>query len=163
MKIKGKTVRISVINIAVVVMLALFLAFYFVSSGDFSFLITGSIFLVMLLLIPAALNYMSQDQYEKIAPVYESEARKTRINAITSAMIGDIVKIEGLVGWVRFKSLNRPQYLVSDKSGEISVKMFTTPSEDVNKGDIVEVYGQVIRRYIVAGDPVINAVIIRRK
>jgi hypothetical protein len=28
--------------------------------------------------------------------------------------------------------------------------------------DVVEVYGQVIRRYIVTGEPVINCVIIRK-
>ena len=60
-----------------------------------------------------------------------------------------------------FKSLNRPQYLIADKTGEISVKMFTTPTEDASVNDVVEIYGQVIKRYFVVGDPVVNAVLIR--
>jgi len=51
---------------------------------------------------------------------------------------------------------------VADRSGEISVKMFTSTDEDVKVNDVVEVIGQVIRRYIVAGDPVINCVSIRK-
>ncbi len=45
----------------------------------------------------------------------------------------------------------------------MSVKMFTTPKEDIKKDDVVEVLGQVIKRYVVVGDPVINAVLIRKK
>jgi hypothetical protein len=44
----------------------------------------------------------------------------------------------------------------------MSVKMFTTPKEDINKDDVVEVLGQVIKRYIVVGEPVVNAVLIRK-
>ena len=62
---------------------------------------------------------------------------------------------------VRFRFLNRPQFVVADRSGEIAVKMFTSPEKDVKKGDIVEVLGMVIRRYVVTGDPVINCVSIR--
>ncbi len=40
--------------------------------------------------------------------------------------------------------------------------MFTSPEEDVKVNDVVEVVGQVIRRYIVTGDPVINCVSIRK-
>jgi hypothetical protein len=40
--------------------------------------------------------------------------------------------------------------------------MFTSPDEDVKVNDIVEVLGQVIRRYIVTGEPVINCVSIRK-
>jgi hypothetical protein len=58
--------------------------------------------------------------------------------------------------------LNRPQFVVGDKSGEISVKMFTSPQEDIRKGDIVEVIGMVMKRYIMTGEPVINCVSIRK-
>ncbi|WOF16207.1 nucleotide-binding protein [Methanoplanus sp. FWC-SCC4] len=162
MKIKNRNVRISIINIFVVGMLALFLISYFVSTGDLSFFLLGIVLLVLMLLIPLMLNYMSQDQYAGLIPIYESEAKDTRIKNINSSMIGNIVRIEGVVERVLFKSLNRPQYLVADKSGEISVKMFTTPIEDADKDDVVEVYGQIIKRYIFVGDPVINAVIIRK-
>ena len=73
------------------------------------------------------------------------------------------MRIEGVVERVHFQFLNRPQYSVADRSGAISVKMFTSPDEDMKVNDIVEVLGQVIRRYIVTGEPVINCVSIRRK
>ena len=162
MKIKGTNVRISIVNILVVGILTLFLVGYVAASGDFGLLVIGIPILVMLFLIPAGLNYMSQNQYASLAPVYEAEAKKTRIKSITPRSIGDIVMIEGIVERVHFKSLNRPQYMVADKSGEISVKIFTTPNEDVEMDDHVEIYGQVIKRYVLVGDPVINAVVIKK-
>jgi len=63
---------------------------------------------------------------------------------------------------VHFQFLNRPQFLVADRTGEISVKMFTSPPEDVQKGDVVEVLGTVVKRYIMTGDAVINCVSIRK-
>jgi hypothetical protein len=77
-------------------------------------------------------------------------------------MIGKPVRIEGVVERVYFQFLNRPQYLVADRSGSISVKMFTSTDEDVKVNDVVEVLGQVIHRYMVSGDPVINCVSIKK-
>jgi hypothetical protein len=77
-------------------------------------------------------------------------------------MVGQPVRFEGVVERVYFKYLNRPQFLIADKSGEVSVKMFTTPQEDINKGDIVEVLGIVMKRYMATGDAVINCVSIRK-
>ena len=47
-------------------------------------------------------------------------------------------------------------------SAEISVKMFTAPTDDVNKGDVVEVPGMIIWRSMVVGDPVVNCGVIRK-
>ncbi|MDD1651732.1 MAG: nucleotide-binding protein, partial [Methanomicrobiales archaeon] len=68
----------------------------------------------------------------------------------------------GVVERVYFWYFNRPSFLVGDKSGEISVKMFTSPQEDIHKGDVVEVIGKVIHRYIATGYPLINCVSIRK-
>jgi RecJ-like exonuclease len=76
--------------------------------------------------------------------------------------VGKAVRIEGVVEQIHFQFLNRPQYTVADRSGAISVKMFTTPNEDVKVNDVVEVLGQVIQRYIVTGDPVVNCISIRK-
>ena len=116
----------------------------------------------MLLVIPLALNYMSRSQYADMEPIYEAEAKTVRIKLINESMVGKPVRVEGVVERVYFQFLNRPQYLVADRSGEISVKMFTSPNEDVKVDDVVEVLGQVIRRYIFTGDPVINCVSIRK-
>jgi RecJ-like exonuclease len=116
----------------------------------------------MLLLIPMALNYMSQSQYASLVPMYEAEAKNTRIREINLNKLGEPVRIKGVVERVYFQFLNRPQFLVADRTGEISVKMFTSPAEDVQKGDVVEVLGTVVKRYIMTGEAVVNCVSIRK-
>jgi hypothetical protein len=162
MKIGNVEVRISIIAIAVFVLLTLILIFTFLYTGDRSLLIWGIPTLFMLLVIPLVLNYMSQKQYQDLEPMYRSQAKTIRIVMINESMIGQIVRVEGVVERVYFQFLNRPQYLVADRSGEISVKMFTSPRERVKKGDIVEVLGMIIQRYMVTGDPVINCVSITK-
>ena len=117
--------------------------------------------LFMLLVLPIALNYMSRSQYADLVPVYEAQAKTVRVKLINENMIGKIVRIEGVVERVHFQFLNRPQYTVADRSGPISVKMFTSTDEEIKVNDLVEVLGQVIRRYVVTGEPVINCVSIR--
>ncbi len=105
---------------------------------------------------------MSQKQYKDLIPVYEKEAKKVTVRAININMLGEPVKVQGVVEAARFKFLNRPQYMIADKTGVISAKMFTQPSVDVEKGDIVEVMGSIIKRYVLAGEPVINCVSIKK-
>ncbi|MDD1708766.1 MAG: OB-fold nucleic acid binding domain-containing protein [Methanoregulaceae archaeon] len=154
--------KISIIAIAVFVVftILLFVAYYLTQSWQL--LLWGIPTLILLLVIPVALNYMSQSQYVDLTPVYEREARPVRIKLINPGMIGDPVRIEGVVERVYFQFLNRPQYLIADRSGQISVKMFTSPQEKVNKGDVVEVLGLVMKRYMLGGDPVINCVSIKK-
>ena len=163
MKIGNVDVKISIVAIAVFVVFTILLLLASLSSPEVRsqliWLIPG---LFMLLVIPIALNYMSRSQYADIAPVYEAQAKTVRIKLINESMVGKPVRVEGVVEKVYFQFLNRPQYLVADRSGAISVKMFTSPDEDVKVNDVVEVIGQVIKRYIVTGDPVINCVLIRK-
>jgi len=163
MKIKGTTVRASIVQKGLVIALTLILLVYVFLTRDYHTLLWAVPVLIMLLVIPTALNYMSQSQYDDLIPYYEAEAETVRMASIHPNDIGKIVRVEGVVERVLFKSLNRPQYHIADKSGLMSVKMFTTPKEDVNKDDVVEVLGQVIKRYVVVGEPVINAVLIRKK
>ena len=155
--------KVSIIAIAVFVIFAIFLLVASVLSpvvrSQLIWLIPA---LFMLLVIPTALNYMSRSQYADLAPVYEAEAKTVRIKMINESMVGKPVRVEGVVERVYFQFMNRPQYLVADRSGAISVKMFTSPDEDVKVNDIVEVIGQVIHRYMVTGDPVINCISIRK-
>jgi uncharacterized protein YdeI (BOF family) len=162
MKIKGTRVQVSIIHIAMFTIFALFLLLYVVVSGEYQTLLWGIPVLIMMVVIPLLLNYMSRQEYEQLIPSYEAEAKMTRISTIKPADIGKVVKLEGVVERVHFKSLNRPQYLIADKTGEISVKMFTSASEDIRKDDVVEVLGQVIKRYVVTGEPVVNAVSIKK-
>ena len=163
MKIGNIDVKVSIVAIAVFVVFTILLVAASVYSSEVRsqliWLVPG---LFMLLVIPMALNYMSRSQYAELKPIYEAEAKTVRIKMINENMVGKVVRVEGVVERVYFQFLNRPQYLVADRSGEISVKMFTSPDEDVKVNDVVEVLGQVIRRYIVSGDPVVNCVSIRK-
>jgi hypothetical protein len=163
MKIGNVEVKVSIIAVAVFVIFTIFLFIASLNSPDVrSQLIWLVPALFMLLVIPTALNYMSRSQYADITPVYEAQAKTVRIRLINESMVGKPVRVQGVVERVHFQFLNRPQYIVADRSGAISVKMFTSPDEDVKVNDLVEVLGQVIRRYIVVGDPVINCVSIRK-
>jgi hypothetical protein len=141
MKIKNIDVKISAVAIAVVAIFTIFLSLAYYYQRDWHLLAWGVPMLAMLVVIPLALNYMSQSSYIDLIPEYERQAKKVRVKAINPNMIGQTVYIEGVVERVYFKYLNRPQYLVADTSGEISVKMFTSPNEDIKKGDIVQVLG----------------------
>lgn len=162
MKIKGIDVKISTLSLVVFGIFTLFLIVTVAVTGDLSILILGVPLLALLLIIPAALNYMSQEQYASLVPMYEEEAKNARIREINLNRLGEPVRIKGVVERVYFQFLNRPQYLVADRTGEISVKMFTSPTEDIHEGDLVEVLGSVVKRYILAGDAAINCVSIRK-
>ncbi|MCE5337649.1 MAG: nucleotide-binding protein [Methanomicrobiaceae archaeon] len=162
MQIGNIKVRVTAVALAVFLFFMVLIAVYILATGDVSVLIWSVPAAVMLLIIPLALNYMSQSQYASLVPVYEAEARTTRIREINLNMLGEPVRVKGVVERVYFQFLNRPQYLVADRTGEISVKMFTSPAEDVEKGDVVEVLGVIVKRYILSGDAVINCVSIRK-
>jgi hypothetical protein len=163
MKIGNVDVKVSVLALGVFAIFTILLIIASVMSPEVRsqliWLIPG---LFMLLVIPIALNYMSRSQYADLKPIYEAQAKTVRVKLINENMIGKIVRIEGVVERVHFQFLNRPQYTVADRSGAISVKMFTNPDEDIRVNDIVEVHGQVIRRYIVTGEPVVNCVSITK-
>jgi hypothetical protein len=163
MKIGNVEVKVSIVAVAVFVFFTIFLLFASLYSPEVEsqlFWMIPALFL--LLVIPMALNYMSRSEYNNLEPIYEAEAKTVRIKLINESMVGKPVRIEGVVERVYFQFLNRPQYLVADRSGAISVKMFTSSTEDIKVNDVVEVLGQVIKRYIVTGDPVVNCVSIRK-
>jgi len=163
MKIGNVDVKVSILAIAVFVIFTVIVTIASIYSPAVrSQLIWLVPALFMLLILPLALNYMSRREYAELVPEYEREAKTIRVKLINESMIGKIVRIEGVVERAHFQFLNRPQYSVADRSGEISVKMFTSPDEDIKVNDVVEVLGQVIRRYIATGEPVINCVSIRK-
>jgi hypothetical protein len=162
MKIKNTEVKISIIAIAVVIFFTILLSVTYVLTRDPVILYMGVPTIILLVVLPLGLNYMSQRQYADVRPQYEREARPVRIRMINLNMVGEPVRIEGIIERVHFQFLNRPQYVVADRSGEISVKMFTNPEEKIKVGDVVEVLGLVIKRYIAGGDAVVNGVSIRK-
>ena len=162
MKIGNITVKISIVALVVVVLFAILLFFAYYSSREITLLLFGIPGVVLLLVIPMALNYMSQKQYMELIPEYERVARPVRIKMINKSMMGQVVSFEGVVERTYFQFLNRPQFLIGDRSAEISVKMFTSPEETIKKDDVVEVLGTIIQRYIFTGEPVVNCISIKR-
>jgi hypothetical protein len=163
MRIGTVDVKVSIVAVAVFVFFTIFLLFASLYSPEVrSQLIWMIPALFLLLVIPMALNYMSRSEYNTLEPIYDAEAKPVRIKLINESMVGKPVRIQGVVERVYFQFLNRPQYLVADRSGAISVKMFTSSPEDIKVNDVVEVLGQVIKRYVVTGDPVVNCVSIRK-
>ena len=162
MQIGDVKVRVTAVTVAVFLFFIVLIAVYVLTVGDVYALYWAVPAVIMLLLIPMALNYMSQSQYASLVPMYEAEAKNTRIREINLNKLGEPVRITGVVERVYFQFLNRPQYLVADRTGEISVKMFTSPAENVQKGDVVEVLGVIVKRYIMTGDAVVNCVSIRK-
>jgi len=163
MKIGTIDVKISLISIGVFVVFTILLIIASLLSPDVRsnlFWMIPCVFL--LLVIPVVLNYMSRKEYADLVPEYEAQAKTVRVKMINENMIGKTVRINGVVERVHYQFLNRPQFSVADRSGAISVKMFTSPDETIKVNDLVEVLGQVIRRYIVTGEPVINCVSIRK-
>ena len=140
MRIGTVDVKVSIVAVAVFVFFTIFLLYASMYSPEVrSQLIWMIPALFMLLVIPMALNYMSRSQYTDLEPIYEAEAKTVRIKLINESMVGKPVRIEGVVERVYFQFLNRPQYLIADRSGQISVKMFTSTNEDIKVKDIVEV------------------------
>jgi len=163
MKISNIEVRITPLQAVVLLFFAIFLIFSYWVSRSTTLIIFGILMLLGLAVIPMLLRSMSQSQYEALVPTYEAEAQKVRIKGINLNMLGKPVRVEGVVEQIHFGFLDRPQFIVADRSGEISVKMFTAPREEIRKGDIVDVLGTVMKRYILAGeDAVINCVSIRK-
>ncbi|HOT94333.1 MAG TPA: OB-fold nucleic acid binding domain-containing protein [Methanoregulaceae archaeon] len=162
MKIGNIRVRFAILPIAVFLILTFILLYTVWVTGDRNLLFWGILALVFILLIPLVLNYMSQHQYSNLIPVYEAQAKTVRVNQVNLSLLAEPVRLVGIVEKTHFQFLNRPTFVVGDRTGEISVKMFTAPAEKIRKGDRVEVLGQVIKRYVAAGEAVINAVSIRK-
>jgi len=162
MRIRNVDVKISVLQLAAVGILTFILLCYILLTGDFSIISWGVPSVILLFIIPMALNYISQNQYNDLIPVYEKEAKKVAIKAINIGMKGDPVRVQGVVEAAHFKYLNRPQFIIADRTGSISAKMFTSSKEDINKGDVVEVLGLIIKRYLFTGDAIINCISIRK-
>lgn len=156
-----RQIRPSILHLFVFAFFLVLIAIYVFTSGDYHMLIWGIPTLLCLLAFPMALAYLSQNQYASLIPEYEADSKSVNIREINHSMLSKRIRIEGLVEEVRFRSLNRPHYIIGDRTGVTVVKMFTNPRFDVKKGDVVLVYGQVMKRYIFYGDPIINGVDVR--
>ena len=158
MKIGDYNARPSLLHYGVAVFFSCVLLFYGFTTGNWRTVLICAPIVALMLLIPMALNYMSQREYANLLPYYKEHGRSVKVREITERMVSSPIRLEGIVEQVRFRSINRPHFLVADRTGTITVKMFTDPGTKIQVGDRVVVYGQVIHRYIALGDPVVNGV-----
>lgn len=135
----------------------------YLAVPDSRFLVVAIPGLILLLVIPMALGWMSRRSYAQAVEKYNKKGRYLKIAKISLGMSGDIVRISGVVEKVSFRWLNRPHLQVKDDTGGIRVIMFTSPQEEVKGGDEVDVLGIVIKNIFKHTTPAISAVSISKR
>jgi len=137
-------------------------ALHYTSTGDSRFLLYAIPGLIMLLVIPMALAWMSRRSFVQADEQFSTKARACKIGKIGPAMIGDVVRISGEVQKISFRWLNRPHFHIKDETAQIRVIMFTAPANKVVVGDRVETVGIVMKYPLTKARLVISAVSVKR-
>jgi hypothetical protein len=131
-------------------------------TGDTRFLIYAIPGLILLIVLPMALGWMSRRSYAKAEGDYDQKARNYKIGQIGEPTRGRPVRITGKVEKVRFRWLNRPHFQVKDDTGTIRVVLFTSPAERIDTGDRVEVLGMVMKNIFDRHGQAVSAVSIKK-
>jgi len=134
----------------------------YIAAPDSGLLIIAIPGLILLLVIPMALGWMSRRSYAQAAEKYGGKGRYLKIAKISLGMTGDVVRVSGIVQKVSFKWLNRPHFQVKDDTGGIRVIMFTSPAEEIKVGDKVGVLGIVMKNIFARTTPAISAVSVKK-
>ncbi|MDV0441840.1 nucleotide-binding protein [Methanorbis furvi] len=162
MKIRGITIGISPLHIAVVIFfLALFIVSYIVTT-DPAYLYWGIPLSLALLIIPIYNSYSVGTQYVRLLPEYEAESKRVRIKNINLKTLGKPVRVEGVVQAKKGEWLCRPAVTIFDGSAAITAKKSVPLEIDIAVGDNVEVVGMVVRRFTIFGDMMIHAIGIKK-
>jgi hypothetical protein len=114
-------------------------------TGDTRFLLYAIPGLILLIVIPMVLGWMSRKSYAKAEVGYDDQARRYKIGQIAESARGRAVRITGTVEKISFRWLNRPHFQVKDETGVIRVVLFTAPAEEIRQGDRVEILGMVMK------------------
>jgi hypothetical protein len=141
---------------------AIAVTFHYMTVRDVTFLLYAIPGLVLLIAIPMALNWMSRKSFREAHIEHSGKTSYYKIKQVDLAMTGSAVKISGTVRKVTFKWLNRPHFQVEDTTAQIRVIMVTSPSEDIQAGDEVEVLGLVMKNLFNRKIPIISAVSIHK-
>ena len=134
----------------------------YTQTGDARFLLYAIPGLILLIVIPMTLGWMSRKSYAKAEVGYDDQARRYKIGEITESARGRAVRFKGIVEKVSFRWLNRPHFHVKDDTGVIRVMLFTAPSEDIRKGERVEVLGMVMKNIFDRRGQTVSAVRIQK-
>ncbi len=137
-------------------------ALRYVSTGDSRFLLYTVPGLILLLVIPMVLAWMSRRSFAQAQEQFEPQARTCMIGKINQALVGEVVRISGEVMKISFMWLNRPHFHIKDATGQMRVIMFTAPSNRVTAGDRVEAVGIVMKYPLTKARFVISAVSVKR-
>ena len=129
----------------VFIICAVAVALNYAATGNASFLWYAIPGLILLLVIPMTLAWMSRRSFKQAGEQSENQARSCKIGKIVPTMIGNVVRISGEVQKISFKWLNRPHFHIKDTTGIIRVIMFTAPANKVVVGDTVEAIGIVMK------------------
>jgi hypothetical protein len=114
--------------------------FSYAVNPDPVFLRTALPMLGLLAAIPLILNQMNMRQADRV------DMRDFRLYAIGDLAkldAGTPVRLQGTVEAAALKWLNRPNFLLNDKSGKIKVFLFAAPRENIKIGDRVEAAGNL--------------------
>ena len=141
---------------------AVAVALHYNSTGDSRFLLYAVPGLIMLLIIPMSLAWMSRRSFVQANEQFGSKARACKIGKIDQRMIGDVVRISGEVQKISFRWLNRPHFHIKDETAGIRVIMFTAPSNKVLVGDAVEAIGIVMKHLLTRNSLIISAISVKR-
>lgn len=131
-------------------------------TGDGRFLLYAIPGLILLIAIPMTLGWMSRKSYAKAEVGYDDQARRYKIGQISESTRGRAARITGTVEKVSFRWLNRPHFQVMDDTGTIRVVLFTSPEEQIKKGDRVEVLGMVMKNIFDRRGQAVSAVRIKK-
>ncbi|MBW2674314.1 MAG: OB-fold nucleic acid binding domain-containing protein [Deltaproteobacteria bacterium] len=137
-------------------------ALHYTSTGDSRFLLYAIPGLILLLVIPMALAWMSRRSFTQADDQFNTQARGCTIGKIGPAMVGDVVRISGEVQKISFRWLNRPHFHIKDETAQIRVIMFTAPANKVVVGDRVETVGIVMKYPLTKTRFVISAVSVKK-
>jgi len=137
-------------------------ALRYASTGDSRFLLYAIPALILLLVIPMVLAWMSRRSFAQAQEQFEPQARACMIGNINPALVGEVVRISGEVLRISFRWLNRPHFHINDATGQMRVIMFTAPSNRVAAGDKVEAVGIVMKYPLTKNRFVISAVSVKR-
>ena len=117
-----------------------FVIFTFALGRDSQFLLTALPLLLVLLAVPLLFTEMNRRHMDKVDL---ASYKYRKIKELASLGAGEPVRIRGTIEAISMKWLNRPNFRISDDSGEIGVFMFWAPREDIKPGDRVEAAGSL--------------------
>lgn len=136
---------------------------HYLQVRDTRFLILAILGLIVILVIPMTLSWMSRRTFSHAEAEHSRNARPYKIGKLSLATVGQVVSITGNVQKVSFKWLNRPHFQVADGTGNIKVIMFTAPAEDIKRGEAVDVLGVVVKNIFDRRNVVISAVSVKKR